>query len=99
MGFTHIDLAVNVTEADIREGRPQDYGACPVALAMTKAIFAVPGVREFAVVVYEATTEIEIEGQEPQRFEHSDSVFDFIQRFDKGSPVAPFSFKLRGVKV
>jgi hypothetical protein len=89
---------INVTANDIAHGKKRDCQKCPVA----RAVFRVArnagwwGVSAGVWVVAFYASEAEFDGSGLFRDSAGfpESVGDWINAFDDGSPVAPFSFKL-----
>ena len=80
-------MKVDITEADIKEGRSRNPRWCPVGLAITRA----RGGRG-QVSVYQ--TEVICYGPGKTSYFTPSVVRDFLLDFDNGNPVAPLSFDL-----
>lgn len=78
-------MKITVTQADIEEGRPYNCNLCPVALAVSRA-FRVP---QHAVSVDGLFITVNDQNYDPPAL-----VDEFIQAFDDGKKVIPFSFDL-----
>lgn len=79
-------IKVSVTKNDIRRGVAQRTDRCPVALAVTRAL------RSQAFV---ETDEIRVHIPVPCRMTTPRKAAQFIQSFDGGQKVNPFTFYLR----
>ena len=77
-------VRVTVTAADIARGRPYTPDACPVALAIERALgtWATVLVNRVYTTVGRHTVV------------NPGSVREFVERFDERFPVAPFEFEL-----
>ena len=73
---------IRITESNIKNGIPQHCSRCPTALALRRQI---PGV---SWVVEEDYLDLDDEYPTPK------SVRKFIEAFDHGKPVKPFSFTI-----
>jgi hypothetical protein len=90
-------LTVNVTDEDIATGEAFSCRKCPVALAMMRAIMGsrkVEGLMPFVAVSQECISAF-VPGDDgcvqviPAR-----PIVEFIDDFDHGRPVRPFSFEI-----
>lgn len=78
-----METKIEVTDEDIRQGVKGQCGRCPIALAAARA-----GIKDVTVGSY--TMKIK------HLFIHLPrNVSEFINRFDDGLPVQPFSFVIR----
>ena len=91
-------MKITVTQEDINEGSPQDPGSCPVALACIRELKLGKTddieVVENAVAVGRSTANGD---WVTKTYKPPVKVTKFIEAFDKGKPVKPFTFTLRGV--
>lgn len=76
---------IKVTKTDIKRGKPGVPCACPISLAISRAT----GMKR----VYVSDPSIPLHnycyfGNKPEQIE------DFIEKFDEGDKVRPFSFEL-----
>lgn len=78
-------ITVDVTQQDIDCGYPSSGLTCPVALALKRIRPSEAG------WVCAGPLELHIGGQ---KWETPDEVFQFMDNFDKGKAVKPFSFTL-----
>lgn len=94
------EITIEVTADDILHGRPHDIRACPIALAARRVFFGDPD----PGLAYDLT--VSTEGIIPSIM-NRDLFFDypipesarvFIQRFDQGCAVKPFTFVVRPVE-
>ena len=83
-------LLIEVTQKDIEEGVAMDCKSCPVALACMRHIDKVPGV----ISVEAATDLILFKGLKRYVCTTPAEAGKFINRFDVGIRVKPFSFEL-----
>lgn len=82
-------MLIKVTQEDIDGGITDDMRLCPIALAVRRIT------KEDLVEVDENTIYIEtIIGRSPKLYKTSKTAKKFIQDFDAGEKVKPFSFKL-----
>lgn len=81
-------IRVDVTEADIRTGVKGDMCNCPIAIAIKRAI-GCSGVHVDGMWI-----EVHEPFESWRQYRTPDVVDAFIDRFDAGQPVAPFSFVL-----
>lgn len=79
---------VTVTQEHIANGSKSDCGHCPVALALLEATGA-----DRVFVGYGAINTHN--GDKVTCFMWPRSVTRFVDKFDEGRPVKPFTFKLR----
>lgn len=81
---------VTVTERHISTGKAADCERCPVARAIADAIpgLAYIGVFAHGIDLQRSEDEDEISAHTP------DEVAEFIEAFDNGRPVSPFTFTL-----
>ena len=79
-------IAIEVTEGDISNGRSKQCDICPIALALSRAI---PEARKIAVQPYGVYYSI---GDVYFRAEFPEAVRGFVDKFDHGCDVSPFSF-------
>lgn len=84
-------IRVDVTNEDIKEGYPGAFAACPVALAFRRRM-AVPTGQ--VVAVAEGWIRWGEDLADCREARYPESVDAFIDRFDDGGPVSPFSFDL-----
>lgn len=77
-----MEAIINVTQSDIDNGKKDSCVACPIALALNR--IAPCRVFKQGIAIYSTFRIVPI----PQ------SVKMFIQKFDAGLPVQPFSFAL-----
>lgn len=77
-------IIIEVTEEDIKSGRRHSYSKCPIALAIRRA-FA----RDYGVAVGVGSFCVGIDVWKLSR-----RAQNFIQNFDEGCPVKPFSFRI-----
>jgi len=77
-------VTVKVTTEDIENGMKESCFHCPVARACGRAGIVKPAVRKYAVW----------HGSDRTRTELPASAQQFIEDFDNGEPVVPFSFDL-----
>lgn len=82
--MSHKGTKITVTQEDIEKGRRGDYGACPIALAIKRAI---PDGGFISVDDEEILV-----GH--NRFESIEAVWSFVYSFDAGDAVEPFEFTL-----
>lgn len=80
-------MKINVSEQNIKEGRPESCEWCPVARAL-REIYPSAGTVEVD------TDYIRVWIPHAQRWKTPDIVADFIAAFDAGEPVAPIAFDL-----
>lgn len=78
-------IEVDVKKEDIEKGRPNDSGRCPIALALGRMY-------ECPCVVGESAW-ITNEDGERMRLELPNKAVAFVDRFDFGKKVKPFSFR------
>lgn len=76
-------MKIEVTARDIEKGLPEDKCGCPVALAIRRAT-------GLEVSVW-CSMSVKV-GRE--YIDLPDEAEDFINRFDQGEPVQPFTFDL-----
>ena len=81
---------INVTEDDIKNGKPKESMHCPVAIACHRAA---PD-HNFSIL----HDEIEVD-ESGVIAECPWSVFDFVEAFDSGRKVQPFTFELELVEL
>lgn len=85
-------IKIEVTEEDIKDGVRENVKQCPVARAVLRQL-------DFAEVVEVSMGGIDINfdvpGRKFIRYKIPKKVMRFIQRFDEGKSVKPFSFVLR----
>lgn len=74
---------ITVTQEDITNGFPGSYTSCPVALALRR-VFPEEGVDVDSDSLIIGDREVET----------SEAVGGFMEEFDEGSPVEPFTFTL-----
>lgn len=79
-------MLVEVTQQDINKGLPKIVGACAVALAVQRA-YGVP-------TAWIGPLRIGTKGGENGTHDTPPSVDRWIQRFDAGERVEPFSFNI-----
>jgi hypothetical protein len=79
-------MNIQVTEDDIEQGVPFDPCRCPVALAIKRAT------RRRHIIVGESALEI---GR--LRYHTPHELRRFIEGFDLGRTVSPFSFDIKGL--
>jgi len=80
-----MSITVNVTETDIRRGRPRSLTECPVALALCRTTHQ----------RWYVTDEHCVNWDDPPRgFPTSSEIVHFMRAFDRLEPVQPFSFDL-----
>jgi hypothetical protein len=79
-------LKIDVTHEDIQNGRRNDCFACPVALAFKRAGFDHPYVWYTSVWEYE--------GSKNRKAILPDSAREFIDAYDTGLILDPFSFEV-----
>lgn len=79
-------VKITVTKKDIQMGLPSDSCLCPIARAVRRVLGR--GVRVWRYGVYRRLSEDDF-AEFPER------VTQFIDRFDDGKPVKPFTFTLR----
>lgn len=79
-------MIIHVTEEHIRRGVPTSVCGCPIALALNDALCDVYLVGKDSFAPY-------LSGRKIQRFQKKAQIF--IERFDAGIPVKPFSFRIR----
>ena len=77
-------IRIDVTEDDIKNGRRGHGEKCPVALACQRV-----NVKNFSSVEFGA-----VSFNDGKMISHSCEVQEFVQRFDSGKEVQPFSFEL-----
>ncbi len=86
---------IHVTRQDIRDGEPNSWHSCPVALAVSKRT-GLPTIVGKAIAVrndYIVSDDgVVHETASRTVFDAPRSVHRFIGRFDNGKPVKPFSF-------
>lgn len=78
-------MRIDVTQEDIRRGRPRESDFCPVALALNRAT------GEYADVSW-CRPYLGLEHTPLAPF--SKEVSDAIYLFDRGYPIDPFSFEI-----
>ncbi len=78
-------ITISITQADIEEGKPYNCQYCPVALAVSRAF----GCAQNAVSVDGVFLSV---GE--QDYRTPALVNEFIQAFDDGAKVIPFTFTL-----
>lgn len=84
--MTALEVVISVTAADIAKGAKDSCGFCPIAIAATRAT------KKPALV---GTAEIEIGRRgEYSMYPLPPEAVAFIERFDAGQKVEPFTFKL-----
>jgi hypothetical protein len=76
-------MRIRVTDNHIGKGERRSIFCCPIALAIKKRI----GMRNISVGIHQ----VRIEGK---LFELPSEAKGFIEDFDTGRPVAPFTFDL-----
>jgi hypothetical protein len=83
-------LNVHVTQEHIDKGKQGNCYFCPVALAITPhgAYYSIISTRSYEFVLYLCDKRKEAKLPTPEE------VLDFINRFDAGKTVKPFSFAL-----
>lgn len=79
-------LKVRVTRDDIRNGRKNDCARCPVARAVRRLGYAKIAVCPSEILVNRPTQ---------QTFRNPQKARRFINAFDAGKPVKPFTFMAR----
>ena len=84
-------MLVQVTEQDIEEGKRHNCHLCPVALAVARTL----GMKTDDVLM---TGDVYIRWEGWRLLgDGSFKIRRFAANFDKGKPVKPFSFELRGL--
>jgi hypothetical protein len=81
------ELVIEVTAGDIARGIAEDCEKCPIALAARRLH---PTARVH--VGGELAREIVTYWPGMSRYDMPDEAVDFVTAFDKGAPVAPFTF-------
>jgi hypothetical protein len=91
---------IHVTQEDIREGIPQTYSLCPVALAIRREL----GVEQYGLVsvtqkhVFVRREEFPSTSVRPLPpgtwYKAPPEVTSFIVNFDEGTEVEPFEFEM-----
>lgn len=84
-------MLIQITAEHIRHGKKGSPGACPIALAIMEKCYD----------VYVATDYLQVKKQPGGYFtdmQFPKAVETFIQEFDAGKEVSPFSFTLRAKK-
>jgi L-rhamnose mutarotase len=79
-------LAVKVTENDIKKGKKGSYDSCPIALALTRKC----NINNYSVFV--ADKIVIYDGDLQGTYKHSNSSVKFINKFDSRTPVKPARF-------
>lgn len=77
-----VRIRIDVTADDIAKGKPKDWCRCPVSLALRRVL-----PQSSARVPADG---LEVFGRQMER--RPPGVARFVRDFDKGRPVAPFSF-------
>lgn len=88
-------ITVNVTERDIQYGVPRDVFSCPIARSLRRH-------KEFKDLTFEVSKRlVTLAGYHPYWSDPRGMIArqpevarKFIERFDLGEPVEPFTFKL-----
>lgn len=80
--------AINVTQADIDAGVKQECFRCPIALAARRVFDHDVSVDDEYIIHY-ASTEVKADF-----YALPDEARQFVQHFDHGDPVTPFSFEV-----
>src|SRR5262245_46900771 len=86
-------IKVHVTQRDIRDGEPESYSSCPVALALGRTLGFSENDRLERVAV--CSEQIEVGGKNGWKIKTPAEVDDFISNFDDPCcDVEPFCFEL-----
>jgi hypothetical protein len=87
MSKNKTEVVITVTESHIKRGKIQDSNSCPVALALRSKKYRAVNVDDDSInFVNRSGRDVELDT--PKK------VSTFIERFDSGKKVKPFSFKL-----
>jgi hypothetical protein len=78
-------MKIEVTDEHIKNGICKDANNCPIALAIRETLNLDADEVEVDGIF------IEVEGR---NFDTTDEIDDFIEDFDSGTPVYPFTFDL-----
>jgi hypothetical protein len=81
-------MTINVTQDDIAKGKKNNCLRCPVALAVIRET----GIHD--VYVYGSSVTFYRHSDQCCERYNTDEVSEFIENFDGGGTVAPFSFEL-----
>lgn len=80
---------IQVTQEDINTGMQDVCQHCPIALAIKRALKAeLVSVYNFSIHVFISNSEMSY------KYRVTDAIYSFIERFDEGVKVEPFSFNL-----
>ena len=83
-------VTVEVTADDIAHGKPGRCSSCPIALGVIRS-----GIGATDIAVGLETCWVSMAHDEHLTgYEMPDEALDFIDAFDNGRPVAPFSFSM-----
>jgi hypothetical protein len=89
-------FTIKVTAADIKKGKRNSVCSCPIALAVRRQLRAKRG--EIAVTGSVSLQPKKLPWWAENSIEYglTDRASDFIENFDAGRPVKPFTFVARG---
>jgi hypothetical protein len=93
MTLQAFDATLEVTQDDIEEGVQEDCEACPVARALYRIAQRFSPRFDAAATAYLGTLYLEVDG-DCWEADTPDKVCRFIQDFDAGKPVHPFTCPL-----
>lgn len=79
-------MRISVTKADIAKGDPDDYLSCPIALALKR--------KATKVRVGSVTADFKWKGRKYLDIYLPSEAVRFIEQFDSGESVKPFTFDL-----
>lgn len=82
MEMSGTKLKINITECDIAEGIRANYQQCPVARALKREIADCEGVYSHIHFLNKPDIETPVKA------------YEWIERYDKGKKVKPFSFTI-----
>lgn len=87
-------IIIQVTRDDIVNGRKNDCGACPVALALLRLLTAL-NMSDAVVNVFPSSATVYGEDYTPIfHMSFPSKVYNFIYAFDKGNQVEPFEIEM-----
>ena len=82
-------MKINVTEEDIRMGLRYECSKCPIAIALKRAYKEERvAVSTVAFLIYHLSIPL-------HTLDDDSNIVSFIEDFDNGRPVKPFSFEIK----
>lgn len=80
-------VRINVTKQDIKRGVPHEPDSCPIARAAKRSFG-----RKAYVEVMSSVAVLKRGGEEEVNYRYTEKAGQFIENFDNGNHVEPFSF-------